>query len=63
MNPKPPAPSPAPAPARGPDDELADLDDAELDARCCQNFCKYCVKVRAARARARRAGLPLPPWQ
>lgn len=59
MNPQPPAP---PAPAPGPDDELADLDEAGLEARCCQNFCKYCVKVRAARARARRAGLPLPPW-
>lgn len=42
-------------PAPHPYDELADLTDDELEARCCANFCRYCVKFLAAQARQRRA--------
>lgn len=54
----PPAPPPPPQPS--PDDALADLSDDELEALCCQNFCKYCVKVRAGQARARRVAGAAP---
>lgn len=37
-----------------PYDELADLSAEELEARCCDNFCRYCVKLLAGQARARR---------
>jgi len=56
-----PSDPPSPPPPPSSDDALADLGDDELEALCCQNFCKYCVKVRAARARARRAAAGSPP--